>query len=58
MLLMRVRGSDLVLLAPTNPYLIDISLIGLINISNPILLVSSTPLDIELKRVPLLRNIN
>ena len=58
MLLMRVRSSDLVLLALANPYLIDISLIGLINISNPILLVSGTPLDIELKRVPLLRDIN
>ena len=55
---MRVRSSYLVLLAPANPYLIDISLIGLINISNPILLVGGTPLDIELKRVPLLRNIN
>ena len=58
MLLMRVRGSDLVLLAPANPYLIDISLIGLINISNPILLVGGTPLDVELKRVPLLRDVD
>ena len=58
MLLIQVYSSYLVLLALANPYLIDISLIRLINISNPILLVSSTPLDIELKRVPLLRNIN
>ena len=58
MLLMRVRGSDLVLLAPANPYLIDVSLIGLINISNPILLVGGTPLDVELKRVPLLRDVD
>ena len=55
---MRIRGSNLVLLALANPYLIDMSLIGLINVSNPILLVSGTPLDIELKRVPLLRNID
>ena len=58
MLLMRVRGSDLVLLASANPYLIDVSLIGLINISNPILLVGGTPLDVELKRVPLLRDVD
>ena len=58
MLFMRVRSSYLVLLALANPYLIDVNLIGLINISNPILLVGSTPLNLELKRVSLLRNIN
>lgn len=58
MLLMRVRGSHLVLLAPANPCLIDVSLTGLTNVGNPILPVGGTPLDVELKRVPLLRDVD